>query len=109
MPYGNDPYAQQQMGYGQPQQMPYGQNAYGQQMPYGTNPYGQQGMTGQTQQEEAPEKSNKKVFIILGILLVVLILIGAFLFYVDSNRLWCDFFPFLWDANTCAAYLSQVP
>ena len=108
MGFGNDPYAQQQ-NFGQPQQMGYGQNPYGQQNPYGNNPYGQQGMVGQMPEEEAPQKSNKKVFIILAITLLVVILIGAFIFYVDSHRLWCDFFPFLWDANTCAAYASQVP
>ena len=120
MPYGNDPYGQQ-MG----QQMPYGNNPYGQPMPYGNDPYGQQmgqqmpyGNNPYAQQmgqqypgmqngqvEEEPKKSKKKLFITLGIILAVLILIAAFIFYVDHNRLWCDVFPFLWDADTCANYM----
>ncbi len=124
MPYGNDPYGQQmgqQMPYGNNpygqtmgQQMPYGNDPYGQtmgqQMPYGNNPYAQQmgqqyaGMQN-GQGEEEPKKSKKKLFITLGIILGVLILIAAFIFYVDHNRLWCDVFPFLWDADTCANYM----
>ena len=107
MGYGNDPYGQQMMG--QQPQMGYGNNPYGQQqMPYGNNPYAQQQYMGQQNQpaeEETPKKSKKKLFIILGIVLLVLILIGAFIFYVDHNRLWCDVFPFLWDADTCANYV----
>ncbi len=113
MPYGNDPYGQQMnqpMGYGNNmQQMPYGQNPYGQQqMPYGNNPYGQQQFAGNDapQNDEEEKKGGKKKLIItLIIILVVLLLIGGFIFYVDHNRLWCDFFPFLWDADTCANYM----
>ncbi len=119
MPYGNDPYGQQQMGqqnpYGNPygqQQMPYGNNPYAQQqMPYGNNPYGQQpypGDPGQNPGDQGDRKGNshKKLFIILAIVLAVLILIAAYIIYVDVNRLWCDAFPvkFLWDADTCANY-----
>ena len=128
MPYGNNPYGQpmgQQMPFGnnpyaQPmgQQMPYGNDPYGQQpvmgqqMPYGNNPYAQQPGMGQqfsgtlnNQDEEKPKKKRKKTIITLGVILGVLILIGIFIFYVDHNRLWCDVFPFLWDADTCANYM----
>ena len=107
MGYGNDPYGQQMMG--QQPQMGYGNNPYGQQqMPYGNNPYAQQQYMNQQNQPAEPEpkkKSNKKLFITIGIVLLVLILFGAFIFYVDHNRLWCDVFPFLWDADTCANYV----
>ena len=111
MPFGNDPYGQQQM---MGQQMPYGNNPYGQQqmmgqqMPYGNNPYAQQqypDMQGQ-QSEDTGKKKNKKLFIILGIILLVLILIGAFIFYIDHNRLWCDVLPFLFSADSCANYVK---
>ena len=128
MPYGNDPYAQQQpmMGqqmpyggdpYGQQtmmnQQMPYGNNPYaqqqpmmGQQMPYGNNPYAQQYPGMQNQQNDDQEKGkNKKLIITLAIILGVLLIIGIFIFIIDHNRLWCDVFPFLWDADTCANYV----
>ena len=128
MPYGNDPYGQQQMGqmqnpygnnpYGQQQmgqmQNPYGNNPYGQQQmgqmqnPYGNNPYAQQQQFYGAQapaETETKSGSKKKLFITLGIVLAVLILIAAFIIYVDQNRLWCDFFPFLWDADTCANYM----
>ena len=98
MPYVNDPYAQQP--------------GMGQQMPYGNNPYAQQPGMGQqyagaqnNQDEEKPKKKKKKTVITLGVILGVLILIGIFIFYVDHNRLWCDVFPFLWDADTCANYM----
>ena len=107
MGYGNDPYAQQ-MG----QQPPYGNNPYGQQQymgqqtAYGNNPYAQQQYAGQqTQQESDSSNKKKKLFIILGIVLAVLIIFGIFIFYIDHNRLWCDVFPFLWDADTCANYV----
>ena len=109
MPYGNDPYAQQQMG----QQMPYGSNPYaqqqGQQMPYGNNPYAQQyqGMQQQQQQktDNPDKKKKKKLWTTLAIVLGVLLVIGIFIFIIDHNRLWCDVFPFLWDADTCANYV----
>ena len=104
MPYGNDPYAQQQMGYGN---NPYAQ----QQNPYGA-PYGQQPYPGDMNQpgtdQEQPEKKKTKLFIILGVVLLVLILLGVYVWYVDSHRLWCDsIFSFLWDADTCAFYRGQ--
>ena len=109
MGYGNDPYGQQMMGQQPP--MGYGNTPYGQQqMPYGNNPFAQQQNMEQQNQNQPVEKSgkkksNKKLFITLGIVLLVLILISAFIFYVDHNRLWCDVFPFLWDADTCANYV----
>ena len=129
-PYGNDPYSQQQpMGYGNPYgqqpQMPYGNDPYAQQqMGYGNNPYGQQqnpygapygqqpypgGMNQPGDEPEQPEKKkHTTLFIILGIVLLLLILLGVYVWYVDSHRLWCDsIFSFLWDADTCAFYRGQ--
>ena len=111
MPYGNDPYGQQPGMMGQ--QMPYGNNPYaqqpgmmGQQNPYGNNPYAQQYQEPKNKKTEDPEKAKKKkLFKTLGIILGVLLVIGIFIFIIDHNRLWCDVFPFLWDADTCANYV----
>ena len=128
MPYGNDPYSQQQpMGYGNPYgqqpQMPYGNDPYAQQqMGYGNNPYGQQqnpygapygqqpylGGMNQPGEEQPEKKKHTTLFIVLGIVLLLLILLGVYVWYVDSHRLWCDsIFSFLWDADTCAFYRGQ--
>ena len=115
----NNPYAQQQSAfapgnpYGQPQTNPYGQqpgpygyaqqqNPYAQPGPYGypDQGYGQQGYDG----AEAPVKSKKLLFIILGIVLAVILIIVVLILYVDANYLWCDWFPFLWSAEACQNY-----
>jgi hypothetical protein len=38
--------------------------------------------------------NNLPIFIVVGVLLVVCICVGA-LWYIDSNYLWCTFFPFI--------------
>ena len=115
----NNPYAQQQSAfapgnpYGQPQMSPYGQqpgpygyaqqpNPYAQPGPYGypDQGYGQPGYDG----AEAPVKSKKLLFIILGIVLAVILIIVILILYVDANYLWCDWFPFLWSAEACQNY-----
>lgn len=104
-PYGQkNPYAQQQNPYGgYPQQAnnPYGQQQY----PYGGYQDPAQGYGNYGQHEgDAAGAKKKKLFIILGILLAIIVIIIAVIVYVDSNYLWCDWFPFLWSAEACAMY-----
>ena len=92
------PYGQQPGPYGYAQQP----NPYAQPGPYGypDQGYGQPGYDG----AEAPLKSKKLLFIILGIVLAVILIIVILILYVDANYLWCDWFPFLWSAEACQNY-----
>jgi hypothetical protein len=50
-----------------------------------------------TQQPEKSKVSKGKAILItiLFMLILLAIIVGAFLWYVDANYLWCDFFGFL--------------
>lgn len=103
-PYGADSYQQQPYPYqGYPQtpsqQYPAG---YYQQQPYGG--YGPAAEYGQADNLQDENAKKKKLYIILGIVLVLILAIIGFIIYIDSNYLWCDVFPFLWSPEACAIY-----
>jgi len=50
---------------------------------------------GSTPAPTGAQKSNLTPVIIGGVVLLVLCLCGGLLWYIDSNFLWCTFFPFL--------------
>lgn len=107
-----------------PNQPNYSQSApvYGQQPPYGYPPqnqgyYGNQPYYGGQQQPgydadygnyaaeaEQPQNSKKRLLIILGIILFVILALIGFIIYIDTNYLWCKVFPFLWSPEACAVY-----
>ena len=96
--------------------------AYGQQPPYGYPPqnqgyYGNQPYYGNQQQPdysanygnypaevEQPQNSRKRLMIILGIILFIILALIGFIIYIDTNYLWCKVFPFLWSPEACAVY-----
>ncbi|HOP02802.1 MAG TPA: hypothetical protein PLQ28_04680, partial [Flexilinea sp.] len=102
-PYGTDSYQQpyQYQGYpqGPAQQYPAG---YYQQQPYGG--YGPAAEYEQADNSQDENAKKKKLYIILGIVLVLILAIIGFIIYIDSNYLWCDVFPFLWSPEACAIY-----
>ncbi len=88
---GNNPYTQRRM--------------INQQMPSVNNPYIQQQAMQKPQNNKEAKPVIKKMSIILGIVFLVLVLLIAFVIFVDRNGLWCDILPFLWDADVCAHYV----
>ena len=75
---------------------------YYQQQPYGG--YGPAAEYGQADNLQDENAKKKKLYIILGIVLVLILAIIGFIIYIDSNYLWCDVFPFLWSPEACAIY-----
>ena len=70
-----------------PVQKPMPQPAYAGQIPSGPSPI-----------QPAPAKSANSRIILIVVIVVLLCIIcscAGFLWYVDSNSLWCNFFPFL--------------
>ena len=90
----------QQQGY------PYQQQQYPAVGYYGQQPYPNYEAPAEYETEEKSEEDGKRkrLFIILGIVLVLILAIVGFIIYIDSNYLWCDVFPFLWSAEACAIY-----
>ncbi|MGQ0839031.1 hypothetical protein [Actinokineospora sp.] len=75
-PYGQDPYGQQQPGYGQqPGQYGQQQPGYGQPQQFGQDPYGHPGYGGYGPGGEPPKKNNGKIIAI--VVIAVLVLAGA--------------------------------
>lgn len=98
-------YGQAQPPYGQP---PYGyppqnQGYYGNQPYYGNQQPGDYAAGYGTDQEQ-PQNNKKRLFIILGIVLFIILLLIGFIIYIDTNYLWCKVFPFLWSPEACAVY-----
>ena len=65
----------------------------------------QQKNTGDENVTKASISGKKKILIGVLIFVIVLILLFVFVLYVDRNRLWCDYFPFLWGAEVCGNYV----
>lgn len=106
-PWQNQPYPQQPQGYPyNPQQPGYGQQnpqAYG---GYAGYPQDYSNLGYPQEEVQADEEANKRkrLYIILGAVLLFIIALIVFIIIIDSNYLWCDVFPFLWSPEACAIY-----
>ena len=108
----NQPYPQPdymnnpaQQGYGQQTNVPQNNPYYGGYPGYPQN-YGYPGGYPQNEETQIDEEAQKrkKLYIILGAVLLFIIAIIVFIIIIDTNYLWCDVFPFLWSAEACAIY-----
>jgi hypothetical protein len=109
----NQPYPQSgymnnpvQQGYGQQGNVPQNNPYYGGGYPGYPQNYGYQAGYPQNEENQADEEAQKrkKLYIILGAVLLFIIAIIVFIIIIDTNYLWCDVFPFLWSAEACAIY-----
>jgi pSer/pThr/pTyr-binding forkhead associated (FHA) protein len=101
------PNNQQQPGFGQQGNPTQSGQFYGGYPGYQQG-YGNMNMPGYSQNDEnqidEEAAKRKRLYIILGAVLLFIIALIVFIIIIDTNYLWCDVFPFLWSAEACAIY-----
>ena len=105
------PNNQQQPGFGQQGNPTQSGQFYGGYPGYQQG-YGNMNMPGYSQNDEnqidEEAAKRKRLYIILGAVLLFIIALIVFIIIIDTNYLWCDVFPFLWSAEACAIYRNRI-
>ena len=57
-------------------------------------------------EKKAPGKKKMTAIIVIEVIVIILLLLCIATVIIDRNHAWCNVFPFLWDADTCAIYNS---